>query len=397
MSDDAGDAPSKGTRPLSEVGGLFLQLGVTGFGGPMAHIAMMEREAVEKRAWLTRQRFLDALAATNLIPGPNSTEMAIHIGHLRARLGGALLAGGAFILPAFLLMLLLSWLYFRYQTTPLLIDLFYGVKPAVIALILLTVYRLFFAGVAEPRAALRGQLEAPLLLLFGAGLAITYLAPGYEVGVILGAGLIGLVVYGPRPALPRRFRRLPAVVVLATAPAFVWEPGVLADLFLVCLRTGALLFGGGYVMIPLLENDVVDRSGWLSREAFLDGVALGQVTPGPIVITAAFVGYAAAGLAGACVATFAIFAPSFPFAVLASRFVAAFGEAAPVRAALKGISAAVVGAILATTLRLAENAFPDAWTAAMAVLSLVVLWRFRIHAGFVFAAAALAGLAIAAA
>jgi chromate transporter len=185
-----------------------------------------------------------------------------------------------------------------------------------------------------------------------------------------------------------------AVLPLIGVSAFAWEPGTLADLFWLCLRTGSLLFGGGYVMIPLLEHDVVDTFGWMSREEFLDGVALGQSTPGPIVVTATFIGYQAAGLPGALVATFAIFLPAFVFAILVGRFLTAFANAPLLRAALKGIGAAVVGTILATTFRLSRDAFVDGWTVAIGVVALILLLRWRVHSAPLMGAAALAGLAI---
>jgi len=367
---------------LREVTALFAQLGMIGFGGPMAHIALMEREAIERRRWISRERFLDGLAATNLVPGPNSTEMGIHLGYVRAGTAGAIASGVAFILPAFLLMLLLSWLYFRYQTAPAVDDLFYGIKPAVIALIVVTSYRLFLGAVDDWRTR----------LLFAGSGALAYFFAGAEVFVLLAAGGLGLAWYGPRW---RAGGGALAIGALAGAvPALVWEPGALVDVTLLCLRTGALLFGGGYVMIPLMEHEVVETFGWMTDEQFLDGVALGQTTPGPIVITATFVGYAAAGLPGAALATVAIFLPSFVFAVLTARFLEVLAASQLARAVLKGIGAAVVGTILAATARVGESAFVDGWTAAIGVVALVALLRWRVHSAVLIGAAALAGLAI---
>jgi chromate transporter len=313
-------APAGGSR-LREVTSFFTTLGIIGFGGPMAHIAMMERDAVERRGWLSRERFVDALAATNLVPGPNSTEMAIHLGQVRAGLAGAIASGVAFITPAVLLMLALSWAYARWQTVPAIEDVFYGIKPAVIALIFVTAYRLFRGSVSD----------WTLAAIFVASGALAYFLPGWEIAILLGAGLLGILLYGPTIRVPRRLTALP----LLAAPAFAWQPGTLVDLFWLCLRTGSLLFGGGYVMIPLLEHDVVERFHWMTREQFLDGVALGQSTPGPIVVTATFIGYQAAGLPGALVATFAIFLPAFVFAILVGRFLVTFAESPALRAAAR--------------------------------------------------------------
>jgi chromate transporter len=341
---------------------------------------MMERDAVERRGWLSRQRFLDALAATNLVPGPNSTELAIQFGQVRAGLAGAVASGVAFIAPAFLLMLALSWAYARWQTVPAMEDVFYGIKPAVIALILVTSFRLFRGSVSDWK----------LGAIFAASGALVYFLPGWEMAVLLGAGLAGLVLYGPAPRPPPRSL---AVVPLLGASAFAWEPRTLADLFWLCLRTGGLLFGGGYVMIPLLEHDVVERFGWMTREQFLDGVALGQSTPGPIVITATFIGYQAAGLPGALAATIAIFLPAFVFAILVGRFLEALAGSAALRAALKGIGAGVVGTILAVTARLGRSAVVDGWTVAIGLIALLALLRWRLHSAPLIGGAALAGLA----
>ena len=370
--------------------GYFGTLGVIGFGGPVAHIAMMERTAVQERGWITHRRYLDAIAATNLVPGPNSTEVAIHLAYLRAGLPGAILGGLAFILPAFVMLLALSWAYFEYETVPEVGDFFYGIKPAVVALILVTAYRLFLTGVGKPAELLSGVADRRLLLIFAVALVISALAPGWEVAVLLAAGVIGLLLYGPALRLkPGANLLLP---LLAVAP-FAWEPGVLLDLGWLFLRTGALLFGGGYVMIPLLEGPVVEQYGWLTREQFLDGVALGQSTPGPIVITATFIGYGAAGFAGAAVATAAIFLPAFFFSVLASRFITAFGEAVWLRAFLKGIGAAVVGTILGATVRLAESAFVDVLTVAIGVAVIVLLLRTKLHSALLLLGGGAVGLA----
>ena len=383
--------PDNGPSRLREVIAYFGALGVIGFGGPNAHIAMMQRDAVERRGWLSGERFLHALAATNLVPGPNSTEMAIHLGYLRAGAAGAIFGGLAFILPAFVMMLGLSWLYFENATTPEVADLFYGVQPVVVALLVVTAYRLFLTGVGEPKRFLGRQGDWHLALIFAASLALVVAFPGYEIAVLIGAGVIGFLLYGP--ALRLTSPSL-ALVQLLGVSAFAWEPGTLLDLFWLCLRTGGLLFGGGYVMIPLLEDPVVGHFGWLTREQFLAGVAVGQTTPGPIVITATFVGYGAAGLAGAAVATFAIFLPSFFFAILTSRFIAAFGEVAWLRAALKGIGAAVVGTLFAVSVRLGESAFVDAATVAVGIAAALALLRFRLHGALLVAIGGAAGLAI---
>lgn len=364
---------------LGEAIRLFAKLGVIGFGGPTAHIALMEEEAVRRRGWLPRQHFLDALAVTNLVPGPNSTEMAIHLGYLRAKAAGAVASGLVFILPAFLLMLLLSWAYFEYGSTPRVGALFYGVKPIVIAIIAATIWRTGRAAVTD----------AKLVALFGAGLATTLLLPVWEPLVLLAAGVAGVALYAQPLALGRY---LPALALLTpVAPLLAWQGDTLLDLALLFLRTGGLLFGGGYVMIPLIEHEVVEGFGWLTRKEFLDGVALGQSTPGPIVITATFVGYKAAGLAGAAVATAAIFLPAFVFAVAVARFVQAARRWEAARAFLKGVGAAVVGAILAAAVSLGRTALVDPLTWLLAAAALLALVRFRMEVTYLLATGAVMG------
>jgi chromate transporter len=372
--------PQYSTGPLAETVRLFGKLGVIGFGGPTAHIAMIEEEAVHRRRWLDRRHFLDALAVTNMLPGPNSTEMAIHVGYLRAGIAGALGSGLAFILPAFVLMLALSWAYFQHGASLRLDSVFYGVKPVAVAIVAAAVFRTGRAAVTDWKLA----------ALFVASLVLTLAVPVWEPLVLLAAGLIAVLLYGSLPLFPAR---LPAFVFFAAAaPLLVWRGDALLDLALLFLRTGGLLFGGGFVMIPLIQHDVVDRFGWLSREQFLDGVALGQSTPGPIVITATFVGYGAAGLPGAAVATVAVFLPSFVFATASARFVAAVRRWEIAGAFLKGVAAAVAGAILAAGVLLLDAAVVDLFTAIIAGTALLALVWARLDVIYLLAAAAGLGL-----
>ncbi len=349
--------------PLREVAALFLKLGVIGFGGPTAHIAMMEEEVVRRRRWLSREHFLDALAVTNMVPGPNSTEMAIHLGYLRAGVLGGVVAGLCFIGPAFLLMLVLSWAYVQYGTLPAVGALFWGVKPVVVAIIIAAAYRL-------ARNALTSPWLIALAALAGLGAA---LQPGSEVWLLLGAGLLGYLLTGWRPGL-----RL-AVPLAAPLALAVAAPSPLLALAWVCFKTGAFLFGGGYVMIPLMEPEVVNTYGWLTHQQFLDGIALGQSTPGPIVITATFVGYLTAGLAGAVVATVAIFLPAFVIVLAGTGpFTRRLRHWQPAQRFLKGVNAAVVGTIVAASLPLARAALVDPLSVILGLGALVALVRFRV-------------------
>jgi len=354
-------APSR----LPELLALFGKLGVVGFGGPTAHIAMMEDEVVVRRGWLTREAFIEALAATNIIPGPNSTEMAIHVGHRRGGVAGALVAGVTFIAPAFVMMLALSWAYFRWSNVAAIGDLFTGIKPAVIAILALTLWRLFRSSVKD----------VPQLAIMAAGGALAYAFTAWEPLILLGAGLVGVALY----LRPAEYPKLPlaAIAPWPLLAAFAaWHPDSLRDLALVFLRAGGLLFGGGYVLIPLIQDSVTKQHAWLSQQQFLDGVALGQATPGPIVITATFVGYAAAGLPGALVATVAVFAPSFIFAIASSNFLQRVKSWNAATAFLRGVSPAVVGTIAAVSAQLGRSAINDGWTALLAAAGLALAWRY---------------------
>jgi chromate transporter len=349
---------------LAELLALFGKLGVVGFGGPTAHIALMDDEVVTRRAWLPRDEFVEALAATNIIPGPNSTEMAIHIGHRHARTPGAIVAGVAFIAPAFVMMLLLSWAYFRWNDVAAVSDLFLGIKPAVIAVLTVTLWRLFKSSVRD----------VPQLAIMAIAGALAYAFTAWEPLILIGAGVLGVAFY----LAPRDYPKLP---LLALTPwpllaAFAsWHPGELRDLAFVFLRAGGLLFGGGYVLIPLIQDSVTKQHSWLTSKQFLDGVALGQSTPGPIVITATFVGYAAAGLPGAVVATVAVFTPSFFFAILTSNFLQRVRSWKMASAFLKGVSPAVVGSIAAVSAELGRSAITGGWTAAIAIVGVAIAWR----------------------
>lgn len=371
---------SETTGRIRELLDLFLRLGIFGFGGPNAHIAIMEDEAVRKRSWLSRDYFVDILAVTNMIPGPNSTEMGIHLGYLRAGVLGGIISGMAFIVPAFLLMVGLSWAYFEHGTLLRTDALFYGIKPATIAIILITVYR-------TGRTAVTDGWQAGLFL---AGLAFTVLYAGAEPIILLAAGVAGILIYAT--LRPSKGFLAAGILFTAAPPILSWQGDTLVDLSLLFLRTGGLLFGSGYVMIPLIEHDVVESFGWMSREEFLDGVALGQSTPGPIIITATFVGYKAAGLAGAAVATAAIFFPSFVIAMAVARFVGAIRRWVIARAFLRGMGPAVVGAILAAAISLARVALTDALTVLIALATLVAVTRFRVSFPYLFGISAAIGL-----
>jgi chromate transporter len=303
---DSTEAPSSArssrqvprSRGLGDLARLFLRLGATAFGGPAAHVAMMEDEVVQRRRWMTREEFLDLLGATNLIPGPNSTEMAIHVGHRRGGMPGLVVAGACFILPAAMVVGLLAWVYVRFGSLPQAESLLYGVKPVVPAVIVQALWRLgrsavkswLLGAVALLAAGLGFAGVHELAIIFGAGAVVAVLRTLHRKG---GRSALGLLAAGVGPGL-------------ASAPAAAAGGAVpfgLLPLLLFFMKVGAVLFGSGYVLIAFLRADLVERWGWLTESQLLDAVAVGQVTPGPVFTTATFIGYVLGGPVGAVVAT----------------------------------------------------------------------------------------------
>lgn len=390
-TDDVSPAPEAPTTgALGEVARMALKLGFTAFGGPAAHIAMLREETVVRRRWLSDQYFLDLVGATNLIPGPNSTEMVMHTGHLRAGWRGLIVAGSLFILPAALIVLAFAWLYVRYGTTPEVEWLFYGIKPVIIAVIAQALWGLF-------RTAVKG----PLLAAVGVGALVFYLLGVNELAVLFGGALLVLVTEavsrrGQRPSaaglLPFLGLPLPAIPALVT-PA-VASSVSLVTLFLLFLKIGAVLYGSGYVLLAFLRNDFVVRYGWLTDQQLLDAVAVGQFTPGPVFTTATFVGYVVAGFPGAILATLGIFLPSFLFVALLHPLVPRLRRAKWTAALLDGVNVAALGLMAAVTWQLGRDAIVDWFTAGLALAAAAVLIRFKVNSAWLVLAGGLTGLAV---
>lgn len=369
---------------LGELATLFLRLGTTAFGGPVAHIAIMEDEVVRRRRWLSRQEFLDLLGATNLIPGPNSTEMAIHIGHRRAGWAGLVVAGVCFILPATLIVGVLASLYVRFGQRPQADALLYGVKPVVIAVV-------FQALIGFGRSA----LTAPTRI------AVAILAAG---ATLLGTNeLLVLVAAGGAMALARLARQRRSLALLAVAPLFSGGvvaaapsavPFTLVRLFLFFAKVGSVLFGSGYVLLAFLRTDLVERFGWLTPQQLLDAIAIGQVTPGPVFTTATFVGYLLGGAAGAAVATIGIFLPAFVFVALSGALVPRLRRSPTAAAFLDGVIAASLALMAVVTWQLARAAIVDLPTALLAGLSALLLLRYRLNSSWLVLAGAVFGLGL---
>jgi chromate transporter len=368
---------------VGEVTRLFLKLGVIAFGGPAAHIALMRDEVVRRRRWVSDERFLDLLGMTNLIPGPNSTEMAIHLGYLRAGWPGLLLGGACFIVPAMLIVLALAWLYVRYGATPTASAALYGITPVIIAVVAQAMWGL-------GRTAVKG----PLLAAIGVAVLALALIGTNELGLLLGGGL---VVMALRAGADRR-RALVSRLALLAAPgtaATVASAAVsvsLATLFFTFLKIGAVLYGSGYVLLAFLRNDFVDRLGWLTDRQLLDAVAVGQFTPGPVFTTATFVGYLVAGWSGALLATLAIFLPSFVFVAASHPLIPRIRGSRLTGGFLDGVNVAALGLMAAVTWQLARAAIVDGITAALAVAAGLLLVATRVNSAWLVIGGAIAGL-----
>lgn len=376
---------SKAER-IKQVVLLFLRMGFTAFGGPAAHIAIMHDEVVVRRKWLTDEEFLDLVGATNLIPGPNSTEMAIHIGYLRAGWPGLILGGACFILPAVGMVLALAWVYVRYGATPQAGWLLYGIKPVVIAIILQALWTL-------GKKAIKG-----IFLLF-VGLAVfgLYFAGVNELVLLLAGGLV--VMAGSN--LQRATQKSQSAVIFPAVSALKWLgfPAAVSTafglplMFLTFLKIGAVLYGGGYVLLAFLHSDFVVRYGWLTSQQLLDAVAVGQVTPGPLFTTATFIGYLLGGVKGGLLATLGIFLPSFIFVALSNPLIPKIRNSVWVRGLLDGVNAASLGLMAAVTWALGRASLVDPLTILLAMAALVLLLRFKLNTTLLIAGGALIGLA----
>ncbi|WP_164015886.1 chromate efflux transporter [Pyxidicoccus trucidator] len=400
-------APDRATA-LKELALLFLRLGTTAFGGPAAHIAMMEDEVVRRRRWLTRDEFVDLLSAANLIPGPNSTELAIHIGHRRGGWPGLVVAGVCFILPAFLIVGALGWAYARFGSLPRVDALLYGVKAVIIAVVVQALWGLLRSvvktrlaagvGVAAVAASLLGVHELLLLLLSGLAVLLwragerrrrgpppgppSERAPEATRDSARGAGSTTAAVL---PLWP-----LPVLGAVATAVPFS-----LQGLFLFFLKVGSVLYGSGYVLLAFLRSDLVERYGWLTEAQLLDAVAVGQVTPGPVFTTATFIGYVLGGASGAVLATVGIFLPAFVFVALSGPLVPRLRRSWVASAFLDGVNVASLALMAVVTWQLGRAALVDAWTVGLAVVSAVLLLRFRVNSAWLVLGGGAAGVLLA--
>jgi chromate transporter len=390
-SREAENLPAR-SEALRELAALFLRLGTLAMGGPAAHIAMMEDEVVRRRRWMTHERFLDMLGVCNLIPGPNSTEMAIHIGQLRAGFAGLVVAGACFILPAAAIVVAIAWMYVRYGTMPQAVGLLYGIKPVIIAVVLQALWGL-------GRTAIKSRLLAAIAI-------VSFVAALFDVNemiVLIGGGVVMMAIRAVEDrdaaratlaALPTVATRASAVKPAAIAAAVVAVPFSLTTLFLFFLKVGAVLFGSGYVLLAFLRTDLVDRLRWLSQAQLLDAVAVGQVTPGPVFTTATFIGYILGGFRGAVVATLGIFLPSFFFVSISGPLIPHLRRSPLAGAFLDGVIVGAWALMAAVTLFLARAAVVDTVTMILAVASAFVLIRYRLNSAWLVIGGGLIGLAM---
>lgn len=369
------------STPLAEVVSLFLKLGFTAFGGPAAHIAIMHDEVVARRKWLTEQEFLDLLGATNLIPGPNSTEMVIHISFLRAGWPGLLLGGASFILPAMAIVMALAWAYARFGSTPEVTALLGAVQPVVVVII---AQALWLLGRKAVKNSLTGVIAAITFVLALLGVN--------ELLLLGAASLLGMIIYNVR-----RKGGLPAIALapftasaLSVAAAVV--PFTLSALFLTFLKIGAVLYGSGYVLIAFLRTDFVVRLGWLTEKQLLDAVAVGQVTPGPLFTTATFIGYILGGIPGGLLATLGIFLPAFVLVALTNRLIPRLRASPWTAGFLDSVNAASLGLMAAVTVQLALGSLRSPLAIIIAAAAALLVFRFRVNSMWLVAGAAAVGL-----
>jgi chromate transporter len=359
---------------LRDVALLFLKLGTLGFGGPAAHIALMRQEVVDRRHWLSETEFLDLLGAANLIPGPSSTELAIHIGFRQCGWPGLLLAGVCFVLPAACMVTLIAWAYVRFHTLPQVTGIMYGIKPVVVAIVLQALWNLC-----------RGSLKIWPLRALALAATVMTAAGLHEIFTLLICGALVSASRVRRPLL------LLAPGVLAAGALAAAEPVTLGRLFWVFAKIGSVVFGSGYVLLAFLQADLVKRLHWLTAQQLLDAVAVGQVTPGPVFTTATFIGYLVAGVPGAAVATLAIFLPGFLLVALSGPLLPRIRRSAVASAFLDGVTAASIGLIAWVLYLLAKAALVDALTIGIAIIAAALLSRYRANAVWLILAAGLLG------
>jgi chromate transporter len=373
-------APARGS--IGELSVYFLRLGLLGFGGPVALVGQMERELVAERGWLSKEQMREAIAICQSLPGPLAIQVGIYVSYLRGGFWGAWAGGWAFILPNFVIVAALGALYVYLGDLQPVTAIFYGVSPAVIALILHSCYRLAKLGMEDP---VQWGIAAVCLV-------VTVILQAEVALLFIGAGIIGILYYG------NLFRRQPPIALQVSAAPVLAQlvpttsGSTLGKLLLFFLKAGSLTFGSGLVIVPFLEQGLVQQYGWLDERQFLIAVAVGMISPGPVVITATFVGYLVAGFLGSLVSTIGIFLPSFVLVLVAAPLLAKYRANPNVQGFVKGAYAAAIGTILGACVLLGRIAIGDWLTALIGIASLAVLFRWKVNNPLLIAATAVVGL-----
>ncbi len=368
---------------LKELSLLFLRLGATSFGGPVAHIAVMEKEVVHKKQWMTREHFLDLIGMTNLIPGPNSTEMAMHCGYNRSGALGLWVAGFCFIFPSFIITGIFAWFYKHYGALPGIAPFFYGVKPAVIAIILDAVFKFGKKAWKNWKVGFVG-----IAMLFAIPAAIVFNIP--NIVFILIAGFFGMLVLSVLSNLKGSIKSIAPFTLLQVGNAL--PSYSTAKLFFVFLKIGCVLFGSGYVLFAYLDVDLVQHLGWLTRKQLMDAIAVGQFTPGPVLSSATFIGYQISGIGGALVSTIGIFLPSFIFVWILTPFIPKIRKSPLASAFLDSVNIASIALMLAVCVQMGTTTLIDwkTWAIGLAGLACLLLFK-KLNAFWIVAGGAVIG------
>ena len=372
---------------VGQIAGYFLRLGALGFGGPIALAGYMQRDLVERRHWFTQDEYLQGLAVAQTLPGPLAAQLAMWLGYVRRGAAGATAAAFAFILPPFVIVTVVAAIYVALSGTTAIQALFYGIAPTVIALILRGAWKLLRVTVKDDRR---------LWAIFAVVAIVTFLARSEVALLVVVSGLVGVLLYAPqyRPWARPAPLALPPLMQPFTAITQSTDPNVLVALGVFFFKAGAFTFGSGLAIVPFLQQGVVHDYAWLSERQFLDAVAMGMITPGPVVITAVFVGYLVAGVAGAVVAGLGVFLPPFLMVVLFAPWIIRHRSHPAVQGFTKGATAAAAGAIVGAGAVIATQVLIDVPTAVIFVLALAILWRWRISEPLLVGASALAGVAL---
>ncbi|RUT70224.1 chromate efflux transporter [Flavobacterium cupreum] len=365
--------------PIKEIAQLFLKLGFIGFGGPAAHIAMMQQEVVAKRKWMSEQHFLDLLGATNLIPGPNSTEMAIHIGYDKGGWKGLLVAGMCFILPAVFITGIFAWLYKQYGELPEIQPFIYGIKPAIIAIIIDAIFPLA-----------KKSIKSIFLAFIGIAVLVLSLLGISEIYLMFGAGFFALGIFYIQNQKNSALQSFFPVLFFQIANSQLLSE-TNARLFWIFLKIGAVLYGSGYVLFAFLDTELV-ANGLLTRQQLMDAIAVGQFTPGPVFSSVTFIGYQINGLSGAVISTIAIFLPSFVLVALLNPLMKKMRNSKGLSASLDAVNIASVAIIIAVCFTMGKEAITDWKTISIALISAVVVFKFKtINSAFIVFGGALLG------